>query len=522
MNDAFGLLGCAGLLGLAYLLRAIPNWLSPHGLGVDHWYWKSYIEEYRRSRRFPPELLQYLLDEAQWYPPLFPLLLSRLPAIWFDRFSSQIAIFVDLARMTLLLAVAAWQTAGHWTIILMAGLVYATTPIQVSYNVQLNPRGLAAIMLDALLVTLLWIYQGGPSWAWGAAAVLGGLVLLTHKMTSQLFWFLVLGTAVIYRWWALLLLIPGAIAVALLMSRGFYMNVLRAHFDIVAFWMRNWQWVGADPIRESPVYGDGRYERPQKLHKAGLRGFLWHCFILFGFNPAAWISGVLIYERLFMDSALLIYPTPFLVWLLLTCGFAWLTTFVPRLKCLGAGYLYVYNTSLLASLIVALTFEFTRAPQLSTPFVFVAILLNVGGVLVYYRQTLWDTRTRVDDGLMLMIEELRGLPAGVVMCIPSHWCEVVTYKTGHPVLWGAHGYGFKLIEPTWPRLLLPIGEIIHRYKVRYLLTMDEMLPPNFESDLPAGPDTRHGKYRLYRFSEESSRMSSPSPAVEALNVVASR
>lgn len=494
------LLTCAGLFALAYAVRAIPLRLSPHGLGIDHWYWKSYIEEYRRERRFPPRLPQYLLDEAHWYPPLFALLMARLPAALFDRASSQVAIVIDLLRMAFLLLVAAWQTDGHFTVILVAGLVYATTPILVSYNVQLNPRGLAALMLDALLVTLLWTSRGGPGWAWAAVCALGGLILLTHKMTTQLFWFLILGTAAIYRQWELLLVIPGAFAAALAMSGGFYTKVLRAHWDIVAFWWRNWRWAGADPVRESPVYGDGEYERPQKLHKSGLRGVVWHLFLLAGFHPAAWVSCLLVYERLFVASPFLIYPTPFLVWLLLTCAFAFLTTFVPAMKCLGAGYLYVYNTSLLASLIAGLTYTFTRNPAVSTTFVGLVMVLNIAGLVVYYRRAARNSRARLDDGLMLMIEELTARAPGVVLCLPSQWSEIVAYKTGFPVLWGAHGYGFKRVEPTFPRLLLSMGEIVERYGVRYLLTMDELLPATFTADLPAAPVAQHGHYLLYEFT----------------------
>lgn len=495
-----GPFGVIALVALAYLLRAIPSWYSPLGLGVDHWYWRKYIDEYRRTREFPPKLSQYVLEKAQWYPPLFPLLIARLPRVLLESWTAQLSIFIDLARLILLLGVAAWQTSGNWDVILLAGLVYSTTPIQVSYNIQLNPRGLAAIMLDGLLVTLLWSYQGGPVWLWPVMALIGGLILLTHKMTTQLLWFLVIGTAMVYRWWELLLLIPAVLAAALILSRGFYLKVMRAHWDIVSFWARNWPWIGADPVRESPVYGEGRYERRQKLHKAGLRGVLWHGFILIGFSPAAWIACLLVYERLFVRSPLLIYPTPFLVWLLLTCAFALLTAFVPWLKCLGAGYLYVYNTSLLASLVLALTFEFTRASWLSTPFVLLALAVNVAGLMIYYRQLRGNKRTRVDDQLVEMIEDLRTRPFGVVMCLPTNWSEIVAYKTEHPVLWGAHGYGFKMLEPTWPRLLLPIGEIVARYDVRYLLTMDEMMPQNFKADLPPATEVQRGEYRLYCFA----------------------
>ena len=482
-------------------IRLLPLLLSPHGAGIDHWFWKKYVETYRSNRRFPPKLDQYILDEHQWYPPLFPLLLSVLPAGAFDALSRHIALLIDLARLALLMAVAYWQTEGRIGVVVMAGLIYATIPIQTSYNIQLNPRGVAALMLDLLLIMLLWIYDlHAGAWAWVVVVVLAGLILLTHKMTTQLLWFIILGTAVIYQLPTLLMLIPASVAVAVVFSRGFYIKVLRAHWDIVSFWHRNWQWIGADLLRESPLYGNGTYERPEKLHRSGLRGRAWQLFVLFGFNPAAWIACLLVYERLFLASPLLIYPTYLLVWLLLPCLFALLTTFVPRLKCLGAGYLYVYNTSLIAALLLSLTFEYTLAPQLSTPFVLLALLLNVAGLLTYYVGFYRNKRARVDSGLDVMIDRLRDQPQGVVICVPANWYEVVSYKTGHPVLWGGHGYGFRRLEPIWPRLLLPIREVLARYNVRYLLTMDAMLPDTFVADLPPAQVLTHEEYRLYCFA----------------------
>jgi hypothetical protein len=498
----------AALLGLAVALRALPRWLSPDGAGVDHWFWKTYVETYRDTRVFPPVLPQYRLDEHQWYPPLFPLLLAKLPQRVFDSYNHVIAIAIDLFRMGLLLCVAHWQSDGNLTVVAIAGLIYATIPIQTSYNIQLNPRGLAALMLELLLVLMLWFYVSGDGWwVWVPIVVLSGLILLTHKMTTQLFWFIVLGTAVIYRQWWLLTLIPASMASAYVLSGTFYTKVLKAHWEIVTFWNRNWQWIGSDWLRESPIYGNGDYERPEKLHRSGLRGRAWQFYVLFGFNPAAWIACLLVSERLFLSSPLLIYPTYLLVWLLLPCLFALLTTFLSPLKCLGAGYLYVYNTSLMAALLLSLTFEYTRAPQLSTPFVLLALVLNVGGLLTYYVRFYQDKRGRVDTGLGVMLETLRGQPSGVVICVPANWYEVVSYKTGHPVLWGGHGYGFTRLEPIWPRLLLPIRDVVQRYDVRYLLTMEQMLPDAFVADLPPAQVLAHEEYRLYCFqAAETNRL----------------
>ena len=91
----------AGVLVLiiAFMLRYLPHVLAPLGIGVDHWYWREYIEKYRRDRQFPPELPQYLLETHQWYPPFFPLLLAHLPASIFDRFSHLLAILIGFGEI---------------------------------------------------------------------------------------------------------------------------------------------------------------------------------------------------------------------------------------------------------------------------------------------------------------------------------------------------------------------------------------------------------------------------------------
>ena len=488
------------LIALGFAFRWLPLALAQHGAGIDHWYWKAYVETYRREGQFPPSLPQYVLEDDQWYPPLFGWLLTRLPGDVFDRFAALIAIGIDLARMLLLLVYAWHVTDRSIAVVVVAGLLYATTPIQVSYNIQLNPRGLAALILDGvLLLVLTQLDPSGPWWAWLVIVFLSGLILLTHKMTTQLYWFLVVGTAVLYGRWPLLLLLPASVAAALLLSRGSYVKVVRAHMDIVAFWNRNWPWVGSDLLRESPVYGDGSYERPEKLHRTGILGRIRQAATMVYFSPAAWIACLLVYERLWLKSPVLIFPSYLLVWLLLVCLFAILTTWMKPLKCLGAGYLYLYNGSLLSALLLGITYKQTLVPQVSQPFIIGAILCNLAALAVYVRHFQTNPRQRVHEELDSLIDELRTLPRGVVMCIPPNWYEVVAYKSGHPVLWGGHGFGFRKLEPTFPRLLLPLGSLIERYDIRYLLTMDGMLTPQFAAEVPTGRVVSRGAYRLHCF-----------------------
>lgn len=123
---------------IALGLRLLPHLLISGGIGVDHWFWKTYIETYRQERQFPPVLPRYVFDEQQWYPPLFPLLMSHLPPVLFERYGHYVSIIIDLMRMALLLGATYWLTKGAVSAVFVAGLVYATSAILISYNMQLN------------------------------------------------------------------------------------------------------------------------------------------------------------------------------------------------------------------------------------------------------------------------------------------------------------------------------------------------------------------------------------------------
>lgn len=483
-------------LSAAFLLRIFPSLFFRGGLGVDHWYWKTYIESYRRERRFPPVFPQYILDEHQWYPPLFPLLMARLPAKVFDRYSNLVAIIIDLLRMGLLLGVVAWLSGGSPLSIGIAGLVYATMPILISFNIQLNPRGLGALFLDILIILLLFAYAfNGPSWILGIALLLSGFILLTHKMTTQLFWFLCLGAGVLTQDWRFFLLIPLSILVALAMSKGFYWNVMRAHLDIVTFWHRNWRWLVAHPIKESPIYGEEGYETPDKFHRKGVAGFLNRAKALLAHNQWGWILIVMFGAGTIL-APLSTHHYWIFWWMTLSVVFVILTIFVPFLKSLGVGQLYFYNAAFPTALLWGITFDKGENIFIWSVF-FIALAVNLFVIFYFYNILTRSKTQRVDEDFERVINFLRMSPTGVVMCLPPQWYDVIAYKTGQPVLYGGHGYGFKLLEPVYPRLMMPMQEIIARYKVRYLVTVDGYLNDKFYGDLPFKHMEKFGPYTIF-------------------------
>ena len=482
------------------VLRLLPHLLAPYGVGVDHWFWKAYIEEYQKNGVFPPVLPQFLLDSHQWYPPLFPLIVAKLPKKLFDQYNHLLAAFIDLARLSLLM-IAAYLLTGRTHSMIAAGLVYSLTPILISSNTQLNPRGLGALFLDIIVLLLIWlVWHDGNFWAWGLLAVISGLVLLTHKMTTQLFWFSSILSGVVFMDWRLLMLVPVSVVSALILSRGFYFNVLKAHLDIVSFYFKHWKWSSAHPVRESPIYGASEFEASTKFFRSGIKGFVNLLQHILGFNPWGWVV---------LFASLLIYgPSTNLtaedLWMIQWLGFALLfvilTTFIPSMRCFGRGYMYNYNAAFPASLLVAMIWGGRKHTQMVNVLLAVTLLACLAGIVFYLWKLKHSKTLKVDAEMDVVIKHLQQLPDGVVLCLPNHWDDLVAYKTNKKVLAGGHGFGFKLLEPIFPRILRPISEIIEEYHVKYLLTIDGYLTENFIKELSIDTVTAFGSYRLFELN----------------------
>lgn len=486
------MIGLAALLiALGSVLRYVPHLISST-FGVDHWFWKLYVRTCRAQHRFPPHLSQYLLDEHQWYPPIFPLAISVWPWATSEHGSVWLPIMVDGVRHGLLLATVSWLTAGDRNSVIVASLVYSLTPILVSYNVQLNPRGLGALLLDTLLVIALWTHISASLEVWPRLAIvlLAGIVLLTHKMTTQLLWFLVVVGAIALRSAALLSLLPLSIVVALIVSGGFYLRVMRAHADIVTFWQRNWRWLQAHPVDESPLFGDPRYETPTKFFRRGIRGVIRHISYLFGFNPWAWLLPLsfLVPGRPFDDVQRLL-----VVWSVTVLAFAGLTIWIPWLRGLGSGYYYLYNAAFPVALLWAHRSAGSRVGISVAAGVAIIAAIPLGAFYIRLTKRRVDV---VDDDFEKALSFLSAAPRGTVWCLPPQWHDIVAYRTGQPVLFGGHGYGFRRLEAVFPRITVSVARICSEYRLRYIVTQVGYLSPQFRSAFDVNEVRSFGKYEV--------------------------
>jgi hypothetical protein len=467
---------------------------------VDHYYWILAARSYRAQRGFPVRIEgKYLLeDERQTYPPGFGWFLALFPETLLRGTASVwIVVALDAATLAMLLVAASALGVGAWGLVALVA-VYGLAPVLVAYNTQLTSRGLGSFFLVVkLLAEAAAVASDGVAAAalWSVAIAATALVILTHKMTTQFMlalwpvWALALGSAV-----AATVPLLGLIVASLVTGVAYQRLQWWTHAEIVAFWNRNWRFLGVHPFRQSPLYGDASRPAPGAFHQPGLAGIRRHLVLAVGYLPAAWVLPLMF--------AVAPPPPPWLAaWLLTALAVALATLLVPSLKCLGGGHLYLFNAVPPAALWWALLLTTPTAPVV---IVFAAAAVATVGSLALG----WRKRTSAgvtDGGLDSLVVRLGHLLATRVAAYPVTAAERIACETPHAVFWGGHGLGFRALEPHWPVVREPIGAALRRYGVAYAALDTRWWPEGeaiFARELACPVSERFGTWRLFAVASE--------------------
>jgi hypothetical protein len=467
---------------------------------VDHYYWILAARAYRTQRVFPVRIEgKYLLeDERQSYPPGFGLFLTLFPeAILRGPVSVWIAAALDAVTLVVLLVAASMLGIGALGLVALVA-VYGLAPVLVAYNTQLTSRGLGNLFLVVKLLSEVAAAASDGIVAvalWSAAIVATALVILTHKMTTQFMlvlwpiWTLALGSTV-----AAMVPLLGLIVAALVTGVAYQRMQWSGHAEIIAFWNRNWRFLGVHPFRQSPLYGDASQPAPGAFHQPGLAGIRRHLVLAAGYLPAAWVLPV----------TLLVAPAPapwLMAWLFTALTIALATLIMPHLKCLGGGQLYLFNAVPPTALWWALL--------LATPTTPVLILFAIAIVATVVSLALgWRKRTSVEvteDAFASLVAHLGRLPETRVAIYPVTAAERIAAETPHAVFWGGHGLGFRTLEPHWPVVREPIGAALRRYGVAYAALDTRWWPEGesiFARELACPVSESFGTWRLFAIASE--------------------
>ena len=471
---------------LAGLLR------SPHR-GCDAYYFLLSREALLKRKRLPIVLPPYFVMERQeqWYPPGFSLLLAVIPDRILQRYYWCISPAVD-ALIGGAIALAGAAASGRMQVGLLVGILYAFSRSAVAETQSLTSRQLGALLMGIAGMCGIWsLHDPDPVWLI-ASVTAGVLLLLTHKFSTQS---LFLSFLLLTVWngdlrYAEILLFT--VIAAVILSGGFYVKVLRSHWDYIRLWTKQRAWLGAHQVQDSPIYGQpsDRF----RVYKSGLR-------------PKAVAVGRYVAGNLFalIPVAVLIAtwngrmisPTAVAAaeWSLSILLIGLLSYLIPWLR--GIGYMTQYGKlSLPAALICG---AMALSDSLVGPVVLIVLgwslldgLRSLPGMLRPSYSEGWDLAS-----LQPLFAHLRKLDRPLTMCIPNTYCDLVAYHGRVPVLWGGHGSPTRPLEMILPVLSRPLEEICEEYPVTHLLLDTNYTQPQ-QLGLPDQPAFQHGPLKLFQ------------------------
>ena len=488
------------LASLTYWVRFRALRINP-GFSVDNWYWLLCIEDVKKYHRIPARLPYFMLEiEEQWYPPLYSFVMSLFPTEILKRHGRKIVQLIDLLNGLIIFLSVLWLS-DNLTTAFISCFSYIIAFFPLSYSNQLQPRGLANFLLT-LIVIGLWFHINTQSLViWLEILILSVLLLFLHKMTTQLWVVYLLGFGIWGKDWTLPVLLPASVLLAIIISKGFYLKVLKAHWDIITFWHENIKNLGSHQYYESPLYRKDGFASTA-IHQQGLRHQFRKLWSLGLHNVFIILLPILIYFGQFhyhddLESFLW-------CWLGLTYLWAILTTFLPYFKALGAGVYYLYQSFLpLLSLTSLLLREMPLHLQWGL-FILWAIGLLFSGI--QWEKYCHSVAIRQGNGeqrdLGEVLDYLKGLPHDGVFCIPFALPDITAYWTRKKVFWGGHGYGFHTyLQPYFPIMRENVLETIRQKSLSYVLFWRKYLDSLEDIGLRVGQDLKFlfskGEYELY-------------------------
>jgi hypothetical protein len=496
------------LIILAFLLLMItglwvrfrPVRMNP-SLGVDNWYWLLCIEDVKKNHRIPARLPYFMLEiEEQWYPPLYSFFMSFIPLEVLKKNGGRVAQFSDLLTGCIIYF-AVLRLSDSIPLAFISGFSYVIAFLPLSYSNQLQPRGLANALLS-LAVFGLWFYTRTGSLAvWSGILVISVILLFLHKMTTQIWWVYLLGFGTWARDLTLPILLPASIFLAIIISKGFYIKVLNAHWDIVTFWNENIQHLGSHQYYESPQYWKEGFVSTA-VHQKGLSHQIRKLWSLLVNNIFILLLPACIYFDLFHSHNG--FESFLWWWLGLTYLWCLLTTFAPYFKALGSGIYYLYQSFLPLFLLAGNSFH-----QMSLPLQWGLLILWAMGLCLsgvqwekYCRSAAIRKSNEGQRDLYEVLNYLKELPKDGIFCIPFTLPDITAYWTHKKVFWGGHGYGFHTyLKPYFPIMRQSVLETLREKSLNYVLFWRKYLDSLDDIGLKVGQDLKllvgKGEYELY-------------------------
>lgn len=447
-------------------LRSLPYWKDQKE-GCDAYYFLLSAEYFQKEKKLPITFPRFYLLESpkQYYPPLFSTFLSYLPANFLKKNYFYITHSLDfIALLFSFILINKFKLDIFFYVI----VIYALQ-VSIIYEYRNLTSRPFAIILFNLFCLFSFILHPSQEYYISISIVLGSLIIFSHKLTMQLLIFLAIAQSLYYQNILFIIILCFSYGLCFLVNRKLLSGIIRAHIDIVYFWIKNWSLLGAHTVKESIVYKKNAFSST-KYYEQKFLLVAKKCFIailrenyLIHF---IWID-YFFYNVTDIQKIKLFF--------LITCIyiFSIVTWLFKPFRGFGLGQQYIKYSIVPSLLYISLDLQ-----SIFSSLNYRSLFLYGLALLMIVQYIITTSKIRKQTGEKTNFSYLKDVTEEILkiknkkmrfFCLPYSIADFVVYMTRLPVLWGTHGYGFRWIEDIFPVLKKPFFSLIKKYLITHII-----------------------------------------------------
>lgn len=452
---------------LSYILQVYPRYFNRY-FGVDVWTRLIEAQIIRKNHyRIPNKIIRkgFIFQGYFDYPPVFILLLSLFSKKSLEKHQGLIAPFFDAIQNILVFFIAI-QLTNNIYIALLAQLIYTLTPVVALENSALVPRSIGYLMFSVAFYFLL-IYTSSPVlWYVAVGFIFSVLTLLTHRFATQSLLFISVFFSILEKNLFYIIVFILSMLIATIISKKYYLRVLRTHITNIIFWSKNssnrfaHQVYGHIPPAKNPDLVGIIYKLLSKLAPITL------------LISNVWVLSAFLFYILDIQGSSVLEKMA--VWVIFFYILAILVLMIKYLIPIGEGYRYLEMTQVPTSILSAYIFYTFFNSQYRIPSLIILTLLlsfNLGVILlIQYKAIIKDKNRSLTKDMMdtfKFINKLKGTPR--IMCLPHQITTMTAYNTKADILVGIDSHSVQYMGDFYPILKKSIPELTKKYDLDYLL-----------------------------------------------------
>jgi len=446
---------------IGFFFECYPRLLN-RNVGVDIWTHLLYLKEYHKQKGIPKEITEGFLVQGRYdYPPMFILILSKFSIDSVRKYEFLFSPFFDAIHLLIIFHLA-FYLSDSVAIALLTQTLYVLTPIVVLENSSATPRSLGYTLFSLLFMCLFVFTQTGDMLYVTFAVLLGSIIFLSHRFTTQGFLFFSILFSVVFRDLIYIFVFLCSFIGALIISKGFYLTVLSGHLGNLKFWYNNIKYRFYHQIK-----GEFTNKASEDFVFKVYNQFISiPPIVLAVTNP--WILFALL--SLFFKIPSFPFQQQFYLWIGISYFLALVTIWVTKLRFLGEGQRYLELSAFPAAFIAAYTLMKVSSDLVQTIGIFAYILTATAAlvtiIVIQRKAIIKDSLRTLTPDLEKMFHYLKTLKKKPrLLCIPHQITTNTIYHTDCPVFVNADYTNIEKISDVYPFLKKPLATILKKHNL---------------------------------------------------------